>query len=132
MEFKSLSRDYINCKLKEVIDGDTVILKANLGLGIFCNVYVRLDEIDAPEIFGVGKITEEFKHGQIAKLHVKKWFQENGEECILITSDRDCHGRWLGSIYCGKYEGCLNDYMKERGYRNTRGRMTRFNKLKEP
>ena len=126
-----MAKDFINCELKEVIDGDTVILKAKLGLGLSCNIYVRLEEIDAPEIFGVGRETEEFNKGQIAKLHVTKWFEENGHECILITGDRDCHGRWLGVIFCGHYEDCLNEHMKELGYKSGYKRMTRFNKLKE-
>lgn len=128
---KKITKEYITCKLKEVIDGDTVILKAYLGIGIFCNVYVRLEEIDAPEIFGVSKDSEEFKRGQIAKLEVKQWFSVHGEDCILVTGERDCHGRWLGDIFNNKYETCLNTFMKTKGYKSTYKRMTRFNKLKD-
>ena len=124
-------KEYINCKIKEVIDGDTVIVRAYLGLGIFCNAYIRLEEIDAPEIFGVGKNSEAYKKGQIAKLEVKKWLEEHGEDFILITGERDCHGRWLGYIYDGHFDDCLNVYLISKGYKSRYPRMTRFNKLKE-
>jgi len=117
------------CCLLEVIDGDTITVHVSFGLGFYCDAYIRLEEIDAPEIFGVGKHSEEYKRGQIAKLFVKQWFADYGEECILISNNRGCHGRWLGFIYSSNFSSCLNTFMITKGYKNKRGRMIRFEKI---
>ncbi len=105
-------------KLRNVIDGDTIDLQVNLGLGFIANARIRLIGIDAPEIFGVGKNTEEFKQGQIAKLAVKEWFFNANEVLRLIAEHRDLYGRWLGEIFKNGNDVSLNMYLKRLFYKS--------------
>ncbi len=88
-------------ELVRVVDGDTVVLNVDLGFEIFFKMYVRLAEIDTPEIYGVKKESEEYKKGQEAKKFVEEWFANNSNQC-LIKSDKDDtgkYGRYLVHIF---------------------------------
>jgi micrococcal nuclease len=111
--------NYYKAKLKKIIDGDTVDLYVNLGIGFFCNARIRLLGIDAPEIYKVKKESEEFKQGQIAKLEVKKWFLHNGIVYQLGVVGRDLYGRWLGEIWRDDCSKSLNDYLREKFYKSS-------------
>lgn len=102
-------------KLIKVVDGDTIYLHVNLGLGFFCNALVRLVGLEGGEIFGVKKGSEEFKKGQVSKLYVKKWFMENGNDVYLSAEHRGYHGRWLGIVWAKVGEKSLNDYLLDAG-----------------
>jgi len=86
-------------KVKEVvrvIDGDTVILKLDLGFYIDHTVYVRLLDVHAPEIRGKEK--EEgirIKHVLISFL---RDHLEQGYSMTLGTKKTGKFGRWLGEI----------------------------------
>lgn len=110
---------YYQAKLKKIIDGDTVDLYVNLGIGFFCNARIRLLCVDAPEIFKVKKESEEFKQGQIAKLEVKKWFYGSKEVYKLGVIGRGLYGRWLGEIWKDEEEQSLNEHLKNMFYKSS-------------
>ncbi len=105
------------CRLLNIIDGDTLDLYVNLGLGFFCNARIRLRGVDAPEIFGVKKETEEFKAGHIAKLHVKKWFYPVADYYLLKAEHRGLYVRWIGEIFKPDISESLNDNLKKMFYK---------------
>lgn len=104
-------------KIRKIIDGDTVDMFVNLGMGYFCNARIRLKGVDAPEIYGVKKESEEFKQGQIAKLHVTKWFYPEKEYYNLECEHRGLYGRWLGEIFKIDSSESLNENLKKIFYK---------------
>lgn len=109
---------YYKAKLRKIIDGDTVDMYVNLGMGFFANARIRLLGVDAPEIFKVKKESEEFKQGQIAKLEVKKWFNSGYEIYKLGIVGRDLYGRWLGEIWDNEDCMSLNECLKKKFYKS--------------
>jgi len=100
-------------KLIRVHDGDTVDLFVNFGFGYYQSLRIRLVGVDAPEIYGVGKNTEDYNNGILAKLEVEKWFYEVDPVVFLEAEHRDIYGRILGIIIDKTEEKNLNDYMFE-------------------
>jgi len=105
-------------QLINVIDGDTVDMHVNLGLGFTFNGRIRLIGIDCPEIYGVPKQSEERAKGEIAKLQTKEWFYNEGPTFWLQAEHKGIHGRWLGEIWKEIGQGSLNDYLITLGYSN--------------
>ena len=99
-------------RIKKIIDGDTIDMYVNLGLGFFANARIRLRGVHAPEIFKVKKESAEFKAGQIAKLHVKKWFFPEDNYYFLKAEHRGLYGRWIGEVYKVDKTESLNEHLK--------------------
>jgi len=108
---------FYNAKIRNVIDGDTVDMQVNLGFGFLVNARIRFKGVDAPEIYGVKKESEEFKQGQIAFLEVKKWFFNPDEIYLLKAESRGLYGRWLGEIWKGELNESINDYLRSKFYK---------------
>lgn len=104
--------------LIKVLDGDTVDLHVNLGLGFEVNARIRLVDVGCPEIFGVKSTSEEFGKGLVAKSHAAKWFYESGPNYYLQAEHKGIHGRWLGQIWKAIGENSLNDLLIDLGYGN--------------
>ena len=90
-----------NAELIRVVDGDSVILLADLGFNTFQKVNVRIMGVDAPERF-----TEE---GKIVTQKVIEWFQKYSE-IVLFSEKLDKYGRSLGIIQNAE-RNSLNDYL---------------------
>lgn len=86
---------------ERVIDGDTFILKVDLGFRIYTNAYIRLADVDTNEIYGVPKDSEEYQKGIEQKEFVENFMSEDGEWPIVVKTGRDSgkYGRWLGHVY---------------------------------
>ncbi len=54
----------------------------------------------------------EFKAGQIAKLHVKKWFFPEDNYYFLKAEHRGLYGRWIGEVYKVDKTESLNEHLK--------------------
>ncbi len=104
--------------LIKVLDGDTVDLNVNLGLGFFVNARIRFLGVDAPEIFAVKHTSEEYANGHVAKMHVAEWFYNTEPPYYLQAEHKGIHGRWLGEIWAEIGEISLNDLMINEGYGN--------------
>ena len=111
------------CEILEVVDGDTLDIRIDLGFDISIRERVRLHEVNTPEVYGKKSLTEG-EAGLIASNFTKQWVAENrnSDGYFIYTSRkynaRDKYGRSLGyiSFVEGKNTNCLNDRLKEKGW----------------
>ena len=84
------------CKIRRVVDGDTVDVDIDLGFGIvYANQRVRLYGIDAPESRTRDLVEKKF--GLLAKEYLER---ELGETCVIRTQiDKGKYGRILGEFF---------------------------------
>ena len=101
-------------ELERVIDGDTIVVDLDLGLGIrLDDQHVRLYRIDAWEVTGENK-----EKGLEAKEYLLERLVE-GEIIIGISPEwgrdgKDAFGRWLGVVYVDGVN--MNDELVEKGH----------------
>lgn len=104
------------CKLRKVVDGDTVDIDIDLGFGVWLkDERVRLYGVDTPE--SRTRDLEEKKYGLAAKEYVENFL--NDEWLTLKTKEYDSKGKfgrilgelWRTSSYADK---SLNDYLVEK------------------
>lgn len=104
------------CKLRKVVDGDTVDIDIDLGFGVWLkDERVRLYGVDTPE--SRTRDLEEKKYGLAAKEYVKNFLDD--EWLTLKTKEYDSKGKfgrilgelWRTSSYADK---SLNDYLVEK------------------
>ena len=104
------------CKLRRVVDGDTVDVDIDLGFDIWLtNQRVRLYGVDTPESRTRDK--EEKKYGLAAKAYVEKFLDD--EWLTLKTAEFNAvgkFGRILGSLYrtSSFADQSLNEYLIEK------------------
>lgn len=82
-----------------VVDGDTVDLDIDQGLHQHAHERVRLYGIDAPEVYGVAKDSEEYRLGMLAKERLEQLIV--GKK-LWIETHRDKtekYGRYLAVIW---------------------------------
>lgn len=88
--------------LNEVIDGDTVDLRVDLGFKTYKNVRVRVESTDTAEIFGVHKQSTEYKQGMRHKEYTAEYLDTDSDEefpLLLHTKgETGKYGRWIGDI----------------------------------
>ncbi len=104
--------------LINVLDGDTVDLDVNLGLGFHVDARIRLIGIDCPEIFAVKHTSEEYGLGLVAKMHTAEYFYQPAQPFYILAEHKGIHGRWLGEIWTAIGENSLNDLLVDLGYSN--------------
>lgn len=105
-------------RLINVIDGDTVDMVVNLGMGVEHKARIRLASIDAPEMFGVKKEKPEYAEGLKARIQVVIWFEGGTGLYYLSCEHKGIYGRWLGEIWRGVGEISLNDWLIENYYKS--------------
>lgn len=88
--------------LIEVVDGDTVDLRVDLGFKTYKKVRVRVESTDTAEIFGVDAQSTEFKKGMLHKEYTADYLHtESDEEFPLLLQTKGetgKYGRWIGDI----------------------------------
>jgi len=98
-------------QLVEVIDGDTVDVKVDLGFHIHRTVRLRLAGVDTAEIFGVDHSSEQYQSGMEHASFVEDWFadavdtdQEASAESnetwplIVRTEKKGKYGRYIATV----------------------------------
>lgn len=106
-------------RLKRAVDGDTVDLSVDLGFRTYKKVRVRLKGIDAPEIWGVKKESEEYKKGKEIEKLVEDWIETSLEESekdyLILKTEEETgkYGRWLGDICVPGKEKSLSERLLE-------------------
>jgi micrococcal nuclease len=103
-----------HCKVRRVVDGDTVDVDIDLGFGvILSNQRVRLWGIDAPE-----SRTRDLAEKQLGKDATKFLESKLGETCILRTKldKKGKFGRILGEFYTNSFEVSINEQMINAGH----------------
>lgn len=102
------------CKLIRVVDGDTVILRIDLGYKCFTEHSIRLLGVDTPELRS--KDPDERMRAQDAKSFVKDWFRSHGQDLVIRSEKSDSFGRWLGDISCSSCKSNLGGRLLELGH----------------
>lgn len=113
-----------NAKVKDVVDGDTIVVDIDLGFEvIFSNQKVRLLGVDTPESRTSDKIEKVF--GIASKDYVKKFIESCTDKCVIIRTHisddtdscgREKFGRLLGEIVHPTTKKVLNNELIENGY----------------
>ena len=104
------------CKLRKVVDGDTVDVDIDLGFGVWLNDQrIRLYGVDTPE--SRTRDPEEKKYGLAAKAYVEKFLDD--EWLVLKTETYDAAGKFgriLGSLYrtTNYADQSVNEYLIEK------------------
>lgn len=91
---------WYKAEVLRVVDGDTVKLLLDLGLGTFRRVTLRLYGINTPEIRGVPKESEEYEKGMRAKIFVEERLL--GKKSVWVQTHKDRtgkYGRYLADIF---------------------------------
>lgn len=78
-----------------IVDGDTFDCLVDLGFGIFHNIRVQLEGIDAPETRT--KDIEEKAKGLKSKENLESLLEDE-YNLVLKTSKKDGFGRWSGTV----------------------------------
>jgi micrococcal nuclease len=105
-----------NATLTRVVDGDTLIVRIDLGFKVEVEQVVRLIGINAPEVVGSSKDA-----GLAAKEAVEGILATCGGKVRLRSfkpSSRDKYGRYLAEVHCD-VDGatlCLNTELVARGH----------------
>ncbi|MEM5806846.1 MAG: thermonuclease family protein [Candidatus Aenigmatarchaeota archaeon] len=97
-----------------VIDGDTIDLDVDLGFDIRMKRRFRLYGINAYEIFGVSKDSEEYRRGMEAKQLVESLILNKKIVIESYKDKTDKYGRYLAMVYLDDGT-CLNSLLVEKG-----------------
>ena len=98
------------CKIRKVVDGDTIDVDIDLGFGVWMrNQRIRMHGIDTPE--SRTRDLEEKKYGLAAKDFLIKWTNAGGLTLKTHKDDRGKFGRILGEIWC--FDTNVNEKMIE-------------------
>ena len=111
--------------LVRVIDGDTAIMRVDLGFHVTAEVSVRLLGVNTPEIRS--KDPKERLGADNAKSFAEKWFSSNtiaspgadpfrGWPFVVQTSKGDSFGRWLGRVWSRRNGDELNQALLDSGH----------------
>lgn len=100
--------------LLNVVDGDTVDVKVDLGFRIHREIRLRLAGIDTHEIHGVSRDSEEYQKGIREKEFVANWFSEAAtgevEWPLIIRSEKTGkYGRYVATVERKSDGATLND-----------------------
>ena len=100
-----------NCKVRRVVDGDTVDIDIDLGFSHWIHgERIRLDGIDTPECRT--RDDEEKYFGNLAKDYVLEWIERNGPDLRVKTTYKDKYGRYLRQII-SRSDEVLNESLVE-------------------
>ena len=105
-----------------VVDGDTIDVLIDLGLGILTRQRLRLYDVDTPELRSVNE--DERKDAQNARLFVvDKLFEGNEPRPLVLKTKKDRkgkYGRYLATVLLAEphtgEEPSLNVALKEAGF----------------
>jgi micrococcal nuclease len=96
----------------EVLDGDTVDIRLDLGFHVMIRVRIRLLGVQAPELKGASKTA-----GLAAKAWLEGALTRNAASLKVITTkvdDKDKYGRILGTFLCDR--GNINQALVLEGH----------------
>ena len=86
--------------VERVVDGDTLILKVDLGFSVSVKETFRLLGVDTPEKYGVKKTSAEYAKGVAASQYVMDLIPEdNWVEIEVYSGKKGKYGRWLCQVY---------------------------------
>ncbi len=86
-------------KLLRIVDGDSIVVRLDMGLRIYRDEAIRLLGVDTPEVRGLTR-----EAGLAAADFVRVWMAESSAilddfPLLIATSRADSFGRWLGDVF---------------------------------
>lgn len=92
-----------------IVDGDTIDCKIQLGFRIEKELRVRLYGVDTAETYGVTKESDEYKTGKEHEQFVRDWIAD-ADALVLETIDdeKGKYGRYLADFYNESDESLTN------------------------
>jgi micrococcal nuclease len=105
---------WYKARCESVTDGDTVRLIIDLGMNVLIKEKVRIVGINAAEIHGVKKTSDEYKEGMLAKEHLEKLLL--GKDLFIKThkDKKGKYGRYLCEIFYNDQN--IGDLMVKEGF----------------
>jgi len=100
------------CKVKKVVDGDTVDLTIDLGFSIFHKARVRLAGVDTPECRT--RDLDQKARGLISKHYVEDRLNSAKEIKVLTELEKGKFRRVLGTVWAD--EQCINALLVAHNY----------------
>lgn len=95
------NREY-PAQLIEVVDGDTIDLRVDLGFRTYKKVRVRIRGIDTREVYGVSDDTRSYEIGKKQSSFAKEFLENNDGRWPLTLQtykeEKGAYGRWIGDI----------------------------------
>jgi endonuclease YncB( thermonuclease family) len=98
-----------NAVILRIIDGDSCLVKLDLGFQIYHETRIRLARIDAPELNSSDPQVRNM--ARIAAEHLKKYA---GDSCEIETHKSDKYARYIGEVVTGGVN--LSDEMLKLGF----------------
>lgn len=89
-----------------VIDGDTVVIRVDVGFRMWAEMPMRLAFINAPEI--------NTEAGKTARIMLESLLDTNHPIVVKTYKPIDKYGRYLGTIYVGEIDA--NQWMIDNGF----------------
>lgn len=89
------------CRVENVVDGDTLDLLVDTGFRQRYAARVRLTGVDTAEVYGVSKDSEEYADGIEHAEFVDEWVADSGSAewpFIVRTRTTGKYGRWLATL----------------------------------
>lgn len=85
---------------EEVIDGDTIDFKIDLGFSTTRKTRIRLKGIDTAEIYGTKEGSPEHERGEEQARFVRDWLGEKDRIILKTFKDKTGkYGRYLAEVY---------------------------------
>jgi micrococcal nuclease len=84
--------------VKRVVDADTIDVDLDCGFRIYLNLRLRLARINAPEVYGVKKGSEEYQKGMEATEALEA-LMPVGSEIRVHTEKSGKYGRYIAEVY---------------------------------
>ena len=110
------------CKIRSIVDGDTIDIELDLGFDIIMRERVRLIGVNTPEVYGQ-KASTEGAAGRIASEFTRQWFADRSSRGYFVYESlkydaRDKYGRCLGRISWvdNDYKESLNEALQLKGW----------------
>jgi micrococcal nuclease len=105
--------DY-KCKVKRVVDGDTIDAYIDLGFDVWTTKRIRFMGIDTPES-RTRDLTEK-RYGKGAKHRLVSMLDSNENEFTLKSHGTGKFGRVLGELFIDAFECSVNEQLINEGH----------------
>jgi len=90
-------------ELVNVVDGDTIDFRVDLGFNVSKEIRVRLAGVDTNETYGVPKDSYEFRLGAEQTRFVEEWFDEHGDIILRTSKDeKGKYGRYIARVFADR------------------------------
>lgn len=90
---------WYRAKFVRAVDGDTIEVTVDHGMKILSDQHLRVKDINAPEMSGVKKESEEYKKGVIVRDRVESLLRPNPILMIHTEKDKLTFNRYVADVY---------------------------------